>query len=120
MVLHHRRIDSCGDIHRICHDFSELLARPDNFVRRKCSLPRKRALPTLNPFSSYGLEKLLTYFPQSARWIVLTIFETSLELLLVVPVAMIVLTLQTNLKNKLFTISAFLCRLMYASPPPAS
>ena len=54
---------------------------------------------------------------QIARWIVLSVIEGIIELILIVPVAQIVSTLQTTFKNKLWAIAVFVVRLVYVSLP---
>jgi hypothetical protein len=52
---------------------------------------------------------------QEARWIVFTAVEAALECLMVIPVGVIVMRLQTNLPKKIWAITVFVCRLVYAS-----
>ncbi|KAF7511449.1 hypothetical protein GJ744_004638 [Endocarpon pusillum] len=50
------------------------------------------------------------------RWIVFTVFEALLECLMVIPVAIIVMRLQTNLQKKIWAITVFVCRLVVWVP----
>jgi hypothetical protein len=56
---------------------------------------------------------------QEARWIVFTALEAVLECLMVIPVGIIVMKLQTNLQKKIWAITVFVCRLVYASTQSA-
>lgn len=52
----------------------------------------------------------------ASRWIVFTVIEAVLEVLLLIPVAITVLGLQTNLQRKLWAITVFACRLVVWVP----
>lgn len=51
-----------------------------------------------------------------SRWIAFTTVEAILEVLLVIPVGIIVMRLQTNLQKKIWAITVFMCRLVVWIP----